>query len=264
MLNKMQAAIIKKDIYNITSNKRTMSALVVVPIMMVVVMPVIFISIILFTPEDSSDMTELLQILQYVKVESGDTRHQLILMILDYVIPMFFLLIPIMASSVMASSSFVGEKEKSTLETLLYCPLSLKEIFNAKISASFILSMIVSYSSFIIMIITVEAYLLIADKTLFTPNINWLTMMLLVSPAAALISINMIVRGSAKSQTSEEAQQSSLFLVMPVILLIIGQFTGIMMMGPHIFLILGAVLAVIAILTFKNSYNKFTYEKLLK
>lgn len=41
------------------------------------------------------------------------------------------LMIPVMASSVMAASSFVGEKEKHTLETLLYSPLSLKQLFQS-------------------------------------------------------------------------------------------------------------------------------------
>jgi len=264
MFNKMQIAILKKDIQSVTSSKRMMSALVVVPIMMAVVMPVIFISIILFTPEDSPDMIELLRLLPGANPQGADIRAPLIQMMLNYVIPVFFILIPIMASSVMASSSFVGEKEKKTLETLLYCPLPLKDIFNAKILASFFLSMAVSVSSFIIMIVTVEAFLLIAQDMFFIPNINWLIMMLLVSPGAALISINLIVRGSAKSQSSEEAQQSSLFLIMPVILLIVGQFTGIMMLSPLIFLILGAVLAVIAVLTFKGSYKKFNYETILK
>jgi len=264
MLNKMQLAILKKDIQSAASSKRMISALIVVPIMMAVVMPVIFISIILFTPEDSPDMIELLRILPYTSLQGADMRNTLIEMILNYVIPVFFVLIPIMASSVMASSSFVGEKEKKTLETLLYCPLPLKDIFNAKILASFFLSMAVSVSSFITMIIAIEMYLFIAEGIFYLPNINWLIMMLLVSPAAALISINLIVRGSAKSQTSEEAQQSSLFLITPVILLIVGQFTGIMMISSGIFLILGAVLAVIAVITLKGSYSKFNYETLLK
>jgi len=265
MLDKKQLAIIKKDFKSITSSKRMMSAIVAMPIVMAVVIPVLFISIILFTPEDSSDMAELMQILpKNTSINDGGIRGMLIGIILNYVIPMFFLLIPIMASSVMASSSFVGEKEKKTLETLLYCPLPLKDIFSAKILASFFLSMLVSIFSFIMMIIVIQIFLLIAQGAFFGPGVNWLTMMLLVSPAAALISINLIVRGSAKSQTSEEAQQSSLFLILPVILLLIGQFTGIMMMGPIVFLVLGAVLAVIALFTLKSSYKKFNYEALLR
>ncbi|MDR0465054.1 MAG: ABC transporter permease subunit [Treponema sp.] len=265
MINDKQIAIIKKDIKGITANKRMMTALIIVPAMMAVVMPAIFILTVVFVPEDSPDMMEMMTLLGSTALtESRNIQQMLINMILNYIIPLFFLLIPIMASSVMASSSFVGEKEKKTLETLLYSPLSLKEIFNAKILASFLLSMAVSILSFIAMLIFFETLLFILTNEFIWPNSNWLIMMLLVSPAMALISINIIVRGSAKSQTSEEAQQSSLFLVLPVILLITGQFTGIMMLGPHIFLILGAVTALIAVLLFRGSFGSYDYEKLLR
>ncbi|MCL2210893.1 MAG: ABC transporter permease subunit [Treponema sp.] len=264
MLNDKQMAVIGKDIKILISNKRMIGALVVVPVIMAIVLPVIFLLIITYTPEDSSDMVELIKILQYASIKGDDTRDMLINLILNYIIPMFFLLIPIIASSVMASGSFVGEKERNTLETLLYCPLPIKQIFNAKIFASFLLSMTVSVCSFIAMIIAVEIFLLIAEHEFFIPNLNWLIMMLLASPAASFISINLIVRSSAKARTSEEAQQSSLFLVVPLILLIASQLTGIMILDTCIFLTLGGVMAVIATLTFKGSYNKFNCETLLK
>jgi ABC-type Na+ efflux pump permease subunit len=169
-----------------------------------------------------------------------------------------------MASSVMASGSFVGEKEKSTLETLLYCPLPLKKIFNAKILASFLLSMAVSVFSFIIMMVVTGILFFALTESTITPNINWIIIILLVSPAASIISINLIVRNSAKAQSSEEAQQSSLFLVLPVILLFVGQFTGIMIINIKLFLLIAAVLAIIAALTFKSSFGKFNYEALLR
>jgi len=258
-------AIIKKDITSVTSNKRMMTALIIVALMMSVVVPVTFLLTIIFIPEDSPDMRDMITLLgSTVITEESSMQNMLINMILNYVVPLFFLLIPIMASSVMASSSFVGEKEKKTLETLLYSPLPLKDIFNAKIFAAFLLSMAVSVLSFIIMIIIFETLLFILIKTMIMPNINWLIMMLLVSPAMSLISINLIVRGSAKAQTSEEAQQSSLFLILPVTLLITGQFTGIMMLGPHIFLILGAATALIALILFRGSFGNYSYEKLLR
>ena len=270
MINKLQIkpnirAIIKKDITSITSNKRMMTALIIVPLMMTVVMPVIFLLTIVFIPEDSPDMRDMMALLGSAAIAEGSNiQHTLINLILNYVIPLFFLLVPIMASSVMASSSFVGEKEKKTLETLFYSPLPLKDIFNAKILASFLLSMAVSVLSFIIMVIIFETLVFILIKTMILPNMNWLIMMLLASPAMSLIAINLIVRGSAKAQTSEEAQQSSLFLILPVMLLIAGQFTGIMMLGPRIFLIIGAAAALIAVIMFRGSFGNYSYEKLLR
>ncbi|MCL2277002.1 MAG: ABC transporter permease subunit [Treponema sp.] len=260
-----QIAIMKKDLKSVTSNKNMMISLIVVPVMMAVVLPVIFIMTTVFIPEDSPDMAELMTLLGSVTIyEENNIREMILSMVLNFVLPMFFLIIPVMASSVMASSSFVGEKEKKTLETLLYSPIPLRDIFNAKILASFLLSMTVSVLSFFAMIIIFETLLLILLNTMIMPNINWLIIMLLVSPSMSLIAINLIVRGSAKAQTSEEAQQSSLFLVLPVILLVVGQFTGIMMLGFHIFLILGAVPALIAFLMFRGKFGNYTYEKILR
>ena len=265
MISKTQTAIIKKDIGGITANKRMLTALIIVPLVMAVMLPAIFIFTILFTPVESPDMQQMLQMFDFSKMKKSDNVQKILLeLILNYVMPLFFVMIPIMASSVMAASSFVGEKEKNTLETLLYCPLSLKDIFSAKILASFLLSMAVSVSSFIIMMITVQVLLFIFMGSMVLPNINWLIMMLLVSPAASLIAINLIVRGSAKAQSFEESQQTSVFLVLPVILLVMGQFTGIMMISALLFFIIGAALALIAVFMFKGAFGKFNYEALLR
>ena len=72
-----------------------------------------------------------------MSLRSGNMELDLMGMILNYILPVFFLIIPVMAASIMSASAFVGEKEKHTLETLLYCPLSVKQIFCAKVMASF-------------------------------------------------------------------------------------------------------------------------------
>jgi ABC-type Na+ efflux pump permease subunit len=270
MINKMQAAIIKKDIIGITANKRMLIALITVPLVITVVLPLIYFLSILLSPVDSSNMKELIQRLAPYYSESNNLKNDnikfmLIDIILNDHIPIFFILIPVMTSSVMAASSFVGEKEKSTLETLLYCPLPLKKIFYAKILASFLLSMAVSVFSFTVMMIIVEILFFVFIESIIIPNINWIIILFLVSPAATVISINLIVRNSAKAQSSEEAQQSSLFLVLPVTLLLVTQVSGIIMISSvKLFLLVAAVLAVIAALTFKSSFRRFNYELLLR
>jgi ABC-type Na+ efflux pump permease subunit len=197
-------------------------------------------------------------------IDTVNLQQQATSLILNYILPLFFLLIPIMASSVMAASSFVGEKEKNTLETLLYSPLPLKAIFSAKIMASFLLSMAVSVSSFIVMMLIIQTELFFLIGAFAMLNINWLIVMLLVSPSVALLAINLIVRGSAKSQSSEESQQRSVFLILPIILLVAGQFTGIMLISAWLFLAIGAVLAAVALFMFRGSFGKFHYENILR
>ena len=263
MINSMQSALIKKDIRSITSNNRLFSVLLIVPMVMVVVMPTIFLMIIAFSPLESSDFRKLLDLLP-VGLQTGEMKTELIGYILNKIIPLFFLIIPIMSASVMAASSFVGEKEKRTLETLLYCPLPLNQIYRAKIAASFLLSMLVSFLSFAVMMIVVEAELYFIVGKFIIPDISWLVIMLLVAPAVSFIAITLIVRGSAKAQTMEDSQQRSVFLILPILLLIVGQFTGVFLLNAWIMLGIGIVLAVVALLLVRVSSIGFTYEKLLK
>ena len=100
--------------------------------------------------------------------------------------------------------------------------------------------------------------------TLLLPGINWLIVLLLVSPAISLIAVTLIVRGSAKARSMEESQQGAVFLILPVILLVAGQFTGILLLNAWILLGLGAVCALLAWLLLKKSMGRFTYEMLLK
>ena len=120
-------AIIKKDFRIVTSNRRLFSALLIVPLVLTIVLPSIFVITIHFVPDDP-DITKLLSLLpETARMESLELT--LSGMILNYILPVFFLIIPIMTASIMAASAFVGEKERHTLETLLYCPLTLKQIF---------------------------------------------------------------------------------------------------------------------------------------
>ena len=127
-MNTQMAAIIKKDMQSITSNKRMFATLLIVPIVLTIFLPSVFILTLYFVPEEGEELLQLLETLP-LPLQSGSSLQSMILLMLNFILPGFFLMIPIMASSVMSAASFVGEKEKRTLETLLYCPLSLKQIF---------------------------------------------------------------------------------------------------------------------------------------
>lgn len=250
-------AIIKKDFRIIASNRRLFPALFIVPLVLTIVLPSIFVITIHFVPDDP-DITKLLSLLpETARMESLELT--LSGMILNYILPIFFLIIPIMTASIMAASAFVGEKERHTLETLLYCPLTLKQIFQAKVWASFLLSMLVSVISFAAMFLVIETELFFLAGRLLIPSVSWLVVILLLSPA-----ISLIVRGSAKAQSVEESQQAAVFLILPVILPIAGQFTGVFLMNVWILLGLGVICAILAWFLLQKSMGRFTYEKLLQ
>ena len=254
-------AIVKKDFRGVAANRRLFPALFIVPLMLTIVLPSIFTITIHFVPEDP-DIRKLLSLLpESARLESLELT--LSSLIFNHILPVFFLVIPIMAASIMAASAFVGEKERHTLETLLYCPLTLKQIFQAKVLACFLLSMLVCLTSFAAMLLVMEAELYFLMGRLLLPSVSWLVVMGLVSPSISLIAVTLIVRGSAKARSVEESQQSAVFLVIPLFALIVGQFTGVLLMSTWILLGLGAVCAAIAWILLQKSMGRFTYEKLL-
>lgn len=54
------------------------------------------------------------------------------------------------------------------------------------------------------------------------------------------------------------------FLIIPILALVIGQFTGIILISTWILLGLGAVLLILDVLLMKGIAKNFTYEKLLR
>ena len=263
MINSKQYAIIGKDIKSIISNKSLLTGLIVVPLMFALVFPLMFTLILYFSPDQLDDIEPLLEILPASMV-SDDMVKTTFLFLFNAVMPMFFILIPVLSSTIMAASSFVGEKEKSTLETLLYCPLSLKQIYQAKVWASFFFSTGITLLSFLVMLIVMELGALLIIESLILPGLSWLFTMLVVSPAVSLLSITFIVMISTKAKSMEDAQQRSVFLIIPILALIIGQFLGVMIVSAWYLLAIGVIFAVIAFIMMKKSTKNLSYEKLLK
>ena len=262
-MNVGQFALIKKDMRNVTSNKQVFAVLLIVPIVLTIALPSIFVFVISFAPDAASDFQKLLDMLPAPSGECSQ-QQQIFGLILNQIMPSFFLIIPIMASSVMAASSFVGEKEKHTLETLLYSPLSLGHLFQSKILAGFLVGMMISYSSFAAMLLVMELEAFFLTGNLLLPAASWLAIMLLIAPAISLVAIAVTVRSSAKAQTIEEAQQRAVFLIFPILALLIGQFTGVILISAGLLWGVGIVLAALAILLVKGAAGNFTYEKLLR
>ena len=83
--------------------------MLMVPLALTIVLPSILVSVTVLVPESASDFQRLLDMLP-VPAGEYDQKQMILGLMLNKIMPAFFLLIPVMASSVMAASSFVGEK----------------------------------------------------------------------------------------------------------------------------------------------------------
>jgi ABC-type Na+ efflux pump permease subunit len=258
-----EKAVMKKDLGEIWNTKMARNTLLILPIIMVVFLPIMYLVMIFFVPpEQMNGVDQMLQLLPQ-EAKSFTMQQSMFYIMTNVVCPMFFLMIPLMSSTVTAACSFVGEKERSTIQTLLLTPMSLKSIFKAKVLSCTVVSAISTAISFLVFTIIIS----IGDIMLKMPffvNWNWLVLVLLLAPAVTVFGVIFMVLVSSRSKNYMESVQTSGYIVLPVILLFVGQFTGLFQLNALIFLFVSAGLIFIDLVLWLLASRSFTSEKLLK
>jgi ABC-type transport system involved in multi-copper enzyme maturation permease subunit len=264
-MNRSEKALIQKDLNEITSSKQVILPMTIVPIVLTVIIPLAVLIGASFIGNDSNMIRQLGPLIKKLPSEylAYNPAQLLIKIVINYMFPSYFLIIPIMCSGIIGASSFVGEKEHKTMETLLYTPISMEQLLRAKILGVFIPSYIITLFSFVAFSIVVNIGGFIHFGGLIFPDIKWLIIILWISPVINLLSLIFTVMVSAKSKTFQEAQQVSGLLVLPVILVLVGQMTGILLISNLAMFIVGGVLLVLDYILIKRISSRFVPEKLI-
>jgi len=263
MINSKQRALIAKDLRFAKETKGNIASIIIVSLVFCVVIPSVIIIAMHFNPDGMNELDGLLALLGDMFGEI-DTNMVLLSFLLNNIIPLFFLMIPVIATTTMATSSFIGEKEKRTLETLLYSPISLRQIFSSKVLAAFFLSMIVTVTAFILYLAVSQVLMHFLFGQFILPGINWFLIVLVIAPVISLLAVTITCKISAKAQTMEEAFQKAGLLTIPIILFAASQVTGLMIISTWVLLGVGIVIGIVAYVLMQSALRSFKYETLLK
>ena len=98
----------------------------------------------------------------------------------------------------------------------------------------------------------------------FFLNWNWLVLVFLLAPATTVFGVIFMVLVSGKSKSYMESMQISGYIVLPLVLLFIGQFTGLFQLNAIILLVISLVMVVLDFVLYFVAAKMFTPEKLLK
>ncbi len=262
--------VFKKDWIEIRRNWQVILPIVVVPLMISLLLPVI---LTLITSSATSQGDSLNGFEALIENLPDNIREQLgemtELQVMVYVMAVyffapFFLIIPLMASSVISSDSFAGEKERKTIEALLATPISDGELFLGKILVSFIPSMIVTFVSFAVYTVVFDVMVYgIFDGMLLLPTIDWILLIFGLAPTIVLATIGLTVMISGKVKGFREAQQISVLLLIPIFALIFGQVTGAIIFGPLVILALIGLFLTVDFIVFRVGVKLFKREEIL-
>jgi len=181
----------------------------------------------------------------------------------NYMFAPMFLIVPLMVSSIIAADSFVGERERRTLEALLYTPVSDADLYAAKVLAALLPALVINVGSFVLMAIAVNAAGYGMMGRLFFPSAPWWPMVFWLGPAVSVMGIGATVIISSRSRTFMQAQQTSGALVLPIVVLMIGQLSGMLFLGVGLILALGALVMAIGVLLITIGARRFSRGELM-
>lgn len=169
-------------------------------------------------------------------------NQMLVVYLLKYQLVPFFLLLPLMTALTICADSFAGEKERKTMEALLYTPTTDRELFIAKGLSGWLAAMAVTVVGFVLYIINANAAAWPQMHRIFLPDIMWLVLVLWVVPAIAALGVGAMVLVSSRAEGFQDATQLGAIVVLPIIGLFYIQLAGVLFLDVIMMILMGIVM----------------------
>ncbi len=264
-------AISRKDLKEVQQNKMAWGPAVALPLIFAVAMPILFSLIPQFLPVEDverelGDIDTLLKKLPPAiqTIFNGLKLEQMfVLYMTAFMFAPLFLIMPLMFSSVVGADSFVGERERKTMEALLYSPVTDVELFLGKVLASVIPAIALSWMTYLVYIIVVNIASYGLFQRIWFPLPTWWPMMFWLTPAFAVLGISATVMISSRVKTFMEAYQLTGSLVVLVLALVVGQATGVLYLGVGTVMLVGTLVWIVDAVLIYYSIRNFKRSALI-
>lgn len=241
-------AIIRKDLKVVSQNKGVVLPIIIVPLVMFAILPWVLTrapALVNIAGVSSGNVDGLI-----ARMPAGlqgalsglNINQQITVFFLVYMMAPFFLIIPLMVASTIAADSFAGEKERKTMEALLYTPTTDRELFIAKLLSGWLAAIAVALAGFAFYVIMANAAAWSQMGHIFFPNAMWLVMIFWVVPALPGVGLGVMVLVSSRAQGFQDAYQLGSFVVLPVVFLVIMQTSGAIYFNVTLVFLLGLVI----------------------
>ena len=256
-------AVVAKDLLAVRRAKGVIIPMLAVPVLLMVLLPL---GVGLAArAQDGVDLTRILDSMPGALAEpilALPERERLIVLINGYLLAPLFLIVPLMVSAVLAADAFAGEKERKTLESLLHLPIDERDLFLAKLLVAFLPAMGVSFAGFGCFCLVANGVAWTVMHRVFVPTDLWLVMIFWVGPAVATLGLAVMVRVSARTNTSQEANQLGGAVILPLIFLAVGQSSGLLLVDLPVALAIGAAMWVLALYLAWGGARRFKRDNL--
>ncbi len=258
-------AVVRRDLTAVRRSKAVVIPMLLVPTLLMIVLPLVIGYAARTASSSEIGAGALLDAVPRQLAEpilELEPQAQLLTLVLGFLLAPLFMIVPLMVSAVIAADAFAGEKERRTMETLLHLPISDRDLFLAKLLTGMVPALAVSWGGFLAFSVVANAVSWGKVDGLLVPNRLWLVMIFWVAPAVALLGLGVMVRVSARSRTSQEANQLGGAVILPLIFLAVGQSTGILLVSLGLALGIGAVIWAVALFLVWRGSRHFSRDRI--
>lgn len=258
-------AIARKDLKEVKQNKAAWGPALALPLIFAVIMPTLFSLVPRFIPADEvqrqlGDVEMLMKNLPpsiRVIFVGMKLEQMFVVYMAAFLLAPLFLVMPLMFSTVVGADSFVGERERKTMEALLYSPATDVELFLGKVLASVIPAIALSWMTYLVYIVVVNIASYGLFQRIWFPLPTWWPLMFWLTPAFAVLGISATVLISSRVKTFMEAYQLSGSLVVLVLALVVGQLSGVLFLGVATVMLIGTLIWIVDAVLIYYSIRKF-------
>ncbi|HSG15624.1 MAG TPA: ABC transporter permease subunit [Anaerolineae bacterium] len=157
---------------------------------------------------------------------------------------LLFMILPISIPVTIAAYSIVGEKTNHSLEPLLATPITTVELLAGKGLAAAVPATIATWVSFLLYLIGVWT---MTSPAVFNHLLDplWLVAVFVVGPLLTILAVCTAIIVSSRVTDPRVAEQLSAVVILPIILLLVGQSMGLIILDRRI-IVLGALVVAVA------------------
>ncbi len=244
-------AIAFKDLAEVRQNRAAWMPMVIVPLIFIVIMPLALIlastsmdpaSLSLASDPDMQVFFNNLPAEMSRSLEGLNEIQTMIMVMLGYFFAPMFLIMPLIFATTVAAESFAGERERKTMEALLYSPATNLELFVGKVLAGVTPAILISWVSFLGYTVVLNTAGYSIFQAIWFPLNSWYPLIFWLTPALAFFGIIITVLISTRVQSFMGAYQTSASTVVVVLGLLVGQATGVLYLNVATGLLIGLVL----------------------
>lgn len=173
-----------------------------------------------------------------------------------------FMILPVAIPVTIAAYSIVGEKSTRSLEPLLATPITTLELLAGKALAAIIPAVLATWISFGLFAV-IMSFVTSPEAFTYLLDPMWLIAIIVVGPLLTLLAVNIALMISSRVSDPRVAEQLSMLVILPIILVLIGQSAGIVLIDRDFVLIVALVVALIDAVLIYLSLQAFQREQIL-